>query len=276
MDPLPPLSGDCLVVIHSEEPTPVGTRFQLDDSPTRIGRSPDNHIVLAGDRVSRRHARLEKREERWYVLDAGSAGGTYHNDQHLAGEAVLSNGDRVKTGSTTFKFLSGVDVEGLYRAEIDRLNTLDGQTGIHHKEHFFAALDREIISCRLHDRDLAIVLFSIEEYRGYGKMQGHDEHDVLRGLADMMSPRHEVGEVFARLDDDLFALLLPEQPHTRVKERAMVLQDYVLAQPHATRPDYFPRRFYTVLLQGGDPGAEAFIKRAKEKITPVATWFKFE
>ncbi|MEQ9320198.1 MAG: GGDEF domain-containing protein, partial [Polyangiaceae bacterium] len=43
---------DCLVTIYTKEPTLLGKRFVLDESPTRVGRGTDNHIVLDADSVS--------------------------------------------------------------------------------------------------------------------------------------------------------------------------------------------------------------------------------
>jgi len=106
--------NDCLVVIYTKEPTLLGKRFVLEHSPTRIGRGADNHIVLDGDSVSRRHAHLEQRTEGWFVVDDGSTNGTYVNDEQLARQVALANGDRVKLGPTIFKYLTGTDVESQY------------------------------------------------------------------------------------------------------------------------------------------------------------------
>ena len=40
--------------------------------------------------------------------------GTY-NDEQIARDVALRNGDRIKVGSTIFKFLSGADVEAVPR-----------------------------------------------------------------------------------------------------------------------------------------------------------------
>ena len=63
----PKLGTDCLVVIYTKEPTLLGKRFVLDQSPTRVGRGADNQIVLDGDSVSRRHAHFEQRGDAWLI-----------------------------------------------------------------------------------------------------------------------------------------------------------------------------------------------------------------
>jgi hypothetical protein len=84
-----PKGGDCLVVIYTKEPTLLGKRFVLDTSPIRIGRGAENHIVLDGDSVSRRHAHLEQRGAiAWFAVDDGSTNGTYVNDEQIAREQI--------------------------------------------------------------------------------------------------------------------------------------------------------------------------------------------
>jgi pSer/pThr/pTyr-binding forkhead associated (FHA) protein len=56
-----PKGNDCLVVIYTKEASLLGKRFMLDTSPLRVGRGAENHIVLEGDSVSRRHAHFEQR-----------------------------------------------------------------------------------------------------------------------------------------------------------------------------------------------------------------------
>lgn len=66
-------------------------------SPTRLGRLPDNDIVLNDKRVSRHHAEVVQRDGRWMVRDAGSTNGTAVNGKVLS-EAVLRGGDVISLG----------------------------------------------------------------------------------------------------------------------------------------------------------------------------------
>lgn len=73
-----------------------------------LGRSPSAAIRLTDPRVSRVHARIERRGIDVYVEDLGSRNGTLLNGTHLAHEALLQPGDRVRIGSTDVVFV-GVD-----------------------------------------------------------------------------------------------------------------------------------------------------------------------
>lgn len=73
-----------------------------------LGRNPDqSHIVLNDPRVGAKHASIFYAEGRgWFIRDAGSADGTYVNDQRLASLTVstpLQDGDTIKMGSTRYR-----------------------------------------------------------------------------------------------------------------------------------------------------------------------------
>jgi diguanylate cyclase (GGDEF)-like protein len=210
----PPEQGtgsDCLVVIYTAEPGLLGKRFVLDRSPLRVGRGTDNHIVLEGDSVSRRHAHFERRGTDWYVVDDGSTNGTYLNEEQVPRDSVLGNGDRIKVGPTILKFLSGLDAEAKYHEEIYRMTIVDGLTQIHNKRYLFEALDKELIRARRYERELSLVIFDIDFFKGINDQFGHLAGDhVLRELARVVQERIRRDEVFARYGGEEFVIVLPE------------------------------------------------------------------
>jgi diguanylate cyclase (GGDEF)-like protein len=206
-----PRGGDCLVVIYTKEPSLLGKRFVLDLSPMRIGRGAENHIVLEGDSVSRRHAHIEQRGNVWWAVDDGSTNGTYINDEQISREMGLANGDRIKVGPTIFKYLSGQDVEAQYHEEIYRMTIIDGLTGAHVKRYLLEALEKEIIRARRHARDLSFMMFDIDHFKKINDYHGHLAGDfVLKELARIVQARIRRDEVFARYGGEEFAIILPE------------------------------------------------------------------
>jgi class 3 adenylate cyclase len=77
------------------------TPYDLPEGATSVGRADDNDIVLSGDLVSRRHARLEARGERLVVEDLGSRNGSRINGHPLVGTAPLHHGDTLTVGENT-------------------------------------------------------------------------------------------------------------------------------------------------------------------------------
>ena len=77
---------------------------------TRIGRRPDNDIVVPDLGVSKQHAELRRSPSgRYSIIDLGSHSGTYVNGTRVT-RADLTVGDIISIGDTTFKLSSG----GLY------------------------------------------------------------------------------------------------------------------------------------------------------------------
>ena len=78
-------------------------RFPLNASPVSLGRSLDNDVVIEHPRISRRHAQLWQRDDRWRLMDLGSANGTTVNDQPVS-EAALYPGDVISLAGVEISF----------------------------------------------------------------------------------------------------------------------------------------------------------------------------
>ena len=85
--------------------TPAAPAPPLPPATVRIGRAPDNDIVLADHDVSRHHAELRAVAGAYRIADMGSYNGTYVNGQRIT-DAPLSEGDLVRIGAARFR-LSG-------------------------------------------------------------------------------------------------------------------------------------------------------------------------
>ncbi|MEA2686398.1 MAG: hypothetical protein QOE93_1593, partial [Actinomycetota bacterium] len=102
LDDIPPGAG-LLVVTRGPN---AGSRLSLTKPVTTIGRHPDSDIFLDDITVSRRHAEVVRREDGYYVRDAGSLNGTYLNRERID-EAPLANGDELQIGKFRLVFFSG-------------------------------------------------------------------------------------------------------------------------------------------------------------------------
>ena len=72
----------------------------------RIGRVPDNDIVVPHVSVSRHHAELRTTPGGYRIVDLGSHNGTFVNEQRVSA-ATLAEGDTVGFGDTTFRLSGG-------------------------------------------------------------------------------------------------------------------------------------------------------------------------
>jgi len=77
----------------------VGWRYEMVDAALTIGRAPDNILSFPEDeKLSRKHVRLEARDDHVWLIDQNSANGTFVNAVRLTGPHSLSDGDLVRFG----------------------------------------------------------------------------------------------------------------------------------------------------------------------------------
>jgi len=101
-DPRPELAS---LEILNEGPS-KGTRFVVRTALTHVGRGAHNDIRLADDSVSETHAKLQRRDDGWYVVDMNSTNGTYVGGTRIAGERRLEGTPDVRFGGMKLRFTS--------------------------------------------------------------------------------------------------------------------------------------------------------------------------
>jgi pSer/pThr/pTyr-binding forkhead associated (FHA) protein len=84
---------------------PDGREQELTTSLT-IGRGPENDLTLDASAVSRNHAALVYRDNRWYVEDRGSYNGTFLNGIRVnpGTPLPLRHADRIEIGGEALLF----------------------------------------------------------------------------------------------------------------------------------------------------------------------------
>jgi pSer/pThr/pTyr-binding forkhead associated (FHA) protein len=92
---------------HVPEGPTEGAIIPLDAEHVILGRDPGCDIVLPSTSVSRRHARITRVGDGYYVEDLGSRGGTYLNDLQLNGITPLKDGDCIRLPGLIATFLDG-------------------------------------------------------------------------------------------------------------------------------------------------------------------------
>lgn len=89
---------------------PGGEERRLAGTSVRIGRDPENDVVLLADsKISRVHAELRDRDGQWMLEDLGSSNGTSVNGRRIDRQHPLRHGDRIQVGRTTIGFASEED-----------------------------------------------------------------------------------------------------------------------------------------------------------------------
>ena len=81
----------------------AGHSHRAGDNALRLGRSPDNDVILRDPATSGHHARLERRGDQFWLVDLGSTNGTLVNGEPIQ-EKELNHGDRVTIGQNAVQF----------------------------------------------------------------------------------------------------------------------------------------------------------------------------
>ena len=80
--------------------------FEPGSVNASVGRRPPSDLLLDWDgRVSGLHARFQRVEDGWELVDDGlSRNGTFVNEERLSGRCRLNDGDTLRFGTTTVTF----------------------------------------------------------------------------------------------------------------------------------------------------------------------------
>lgn len=84
-----------------------GQRFQIRTPLAHVGRGVHNDIVVPDDSVSETHAKLQKRDAGWFVVDMDSTNGTYVAGKRIRGEQRLEGAPDLRFGGVKMTFESG-------------------------------------------------------------------------------------------------------------------------------------------------------------------------
>lgn len=79
-------------------------RIPVRSSTARVGRAPNNHVVLVAPTVASEHAELCLRGGLWSLRDLGSAGGSLVDGHAVQGSTLLAPGSEIQLGEVRLSF----------------------------------------------------------------------------------------------------------------------------------------------------------------------------
>jgi pSer/pThr/pTyr-binding forkhead associated (FHA) protein len=91
-----------------------GRKYEIRSPLAHIGRGAHNDVPLNDESVSDSHAKLQRRDDAWYVVDMESTNGTYVGGSRITGERRIEGSPDVRFGGLKFRFtpVGGFDAEG--------------------------------------------------------------------------------------------------------------------------------------------------------------------
>lgn len=95
-------------------------------------------------------------------------------------------------------------------AEVTRLATTDGLTGISNRRHFFTQAERELSLAQRHGEALSAIMLDVDHFKHFNDEHGHEAGDeVLQAVARALSASTRREDLLARYGGEEFVMLLP-------------------------------------------------------------------
>lgn len=96
-----------LTPLTGREGQRVAETYPLMRPVTVIGRASNCDISLPDPYISSEHLRIEKQKDRLFLVDLGSANGSYVNNEKLGDRRELKDGDRISVGGVDLLYSEG-------------------------------------------------------------------------------------------------------------------------------------------------------------------------
>jgi predicted component of type VI protein secretion system len=105
-----------------------GEAIVVDADEALVGRETNCNVVVAHPSVSRRHALLKRKQDVFFVVDQGSANGTFVDSKRVV-DAPLREGSVLRFGSASFKveIRDDIHVESIAEDDLVIATTMVGQ-----------------------------------------------------------------------------------------------------------------------------------------------------
>ncbi len=91
------------VFLYAERGPGAGQLLPIAPGSLVLGRSSSADLRLPHASISRRHARLQRRGERFFLEDLGSQNGTYLDEERLSAEREVLPGQRIHIGPAVLR-----------------------------------------------------------------------------------------------------------------------------------------------------------------------------
>jgi diguanylate cyclase (GGDEF)-like protein len=118
--------------------------------------------------------------------------------------------------------------------EARQLADLDALTGLHNRRYFHETLAREVARAQRYDRNLALIVFDLDDFKAVNDRIGHLAGDsVLADAAERVRDVVRSADIACRVGGDEFAVILPESTLADADQLYRRIQAAVSARPLA-------------------------------------------
>ncbi|MEM1417795.1 MAG: GGDEF domain-containing protein [Myxococcota bacterium] len=204
-------------------PTP-GAVFPVEIDEVVIGRGRDATLRVDDRGLSRRHVRIRRRNDRFWIEDLGSTNGTFLNGDRVLMATPLEDGDRVQAGKNTLLcFQLQDELEQKAAQKLYDSAVRDALTQVYNRRYLDERLASELAYAQRHATPLSLMLVDLDHFKGINDTFGHPAGDaVLRTVAATLARVVRTEDLVARYGGEEFCVLargISPEGATRFGER---------------------------------------------------------
>src|SRR5216683_7637500 len=113
-----------LVLVNTKD---AGSSFPLDQPGVKVGKAPDNDLVIDHPTVSRNHLIVHRQGDRFLVQDLGSTNGTFIDGAQVR-EAYLRAGAVLEVGDVKLRFQPEISAVEIAPTSEEKLGEMTGKS----------------------------------------------------------------------------------------------------------------------------------------------------
>ena len=149
--------------------------------------------------------------------------------------------------------------------EARQLADLDALTGLHNRRYFHETLAREVARAQRYNRQLALIVFDLDDFKSVNDRVGHLAGDaVLAEAAERVRDAVRSADIACRVGGDEFAVILPESTLADADQLYRRIQAAVSSRPISQVGKLYLSAGVTELRPEDD--AVTFFQRADEAL----------
>ncbi|MBZ0117601.1 MAG: diguanylate cyclase [Sandaracinaceae bacterium] len=212
----------CMLTMISG-PTP-GAIQPVSGHELVLGRGEDLEARIDDRGMSRRHSRIFKVEQHFYLEDLGSTNGTHVNGVKLTTRHRLADGDRIQVGESTVLRVSLQDAREAEAArKLYESAVLDPLTHVHNRGAFDERFRTEFAFASRHSVPLTVMMIDLDFFKKINDTRGHQAGDaVLQSVGACLKSAIRAEDMIARYGGEEFVLLargIEKVPSLQLAER---------------------------------------------------------
>jgi len=187
----------------------IGHTYSIGPEPVMLGRGEGSEVLIPDPGISRQHARIELRGDRFFVVDLGSTNGTLVDGARIKDAEPLRDGNRIQLGSRSIIKFSMMDsLEAAVQQRLNEAIHADGLTGARNRRYLETRLRDEFAFAGRHNRPLCLLMLDIDHFKSVNDRYGHPVGDLaLKALAETLLKQVRQEDVVVRYGGEEFLIL---------------------------------------------------------------------